>query len=120
VTTLSVGPDNSVGDPMPAKCTVIEVHVSELRQLFTSIGPSPFRDRDLDPKAEESIVAWAKDFGRETPLALEVNLIRQHGERIGNEKSPYWRMTHLGSPPRLFTKAHRQALTAREARTFGL
>jgi len=79
VTTLSAGPDNSVGDPIPAKCAVIEVHVSELKQLFNSIDPSPFRNRDLDPKTEEFIVAWAKDFGRETPLALVVNLDRSAG-----------------------------------------
>jgi hypothetical protein len=42
----------SAGDPIPPKCAVIEVHVGELRQLFNSIDPSPFRSRDLDPKAE--------------------------------------------------------------------
>jgi CO/xanthine dehydrogenase Mo-binding subunit len=41
----------SAGDPIPAKCAVIEVHVGELRQLFDAIDPSPFSDRDLDPKA---------------------------------------------------------------------
>lgn len=47
---------------MPPKCAVIEVHVRELKQLFNSIDPSPFRNRDLDPKAEEFIVGWAKDL----------------------------------------------------------
>ncbi|HUC28833.1 MAG TPA: hypothetical protein VMR80_04590 [Candidatus Acidoferrum sp.] len=54
----------SAGDPIPPKCSVIEVHVSELRQLFNAIDPSPFRDKDLDPKAEEFIVGWAKDLGK--------------------------------------------------------
>ena len=44
------------GDSIPPKCAVIEVHVGELKQLFDAIDPSPFRDRDLDPKAEEFIV----------------------------------------------------------------
>jgi hypothetical protein len=52
----------SVGDPLPPKCSVIEVHVAELKQLFNSIDPSPFRNKDLDPKAEEFIVGWAKDL----------------------------------------------------------
>jgi len=50
----------SAGDPIPPKCSVIEVHVGELKQLFNAIDPSPFRDKDLDPKAEEFIVGWAK------------------------------------------------------------
>ena len=64
MTTAAATPERSAGDPIPAKCCVIRVHVTELRQLFNSIDPSPFRSRDLDPKAEEFIVGWAKDFGR--------------------------------------------------------
>jgi hypothetical protein len=70
---------NSAGDPLPPKCTVIEVHVAELKQLFNAIDPSPFRDKDLDPKAEEFIVGWAKDLPRDTPLALVVDLDRPAG-----------------------------------------
>jgi len=69
----------SAGDSLPAKCAVIEVHVGELKQLFNAIDPSPFRDKDLDPKAEEFIVGWAKDLPRDTSLALVVDLDRQAG-----------------------------------------
>ena len=71
--------EHSAGDPVPAKCSVIRVHVTELRQLFNSIDPSPFRSRDLDPKAEEFIVGWAKDFGRGAKLALVVSIDRAEG-----------------------------------------
>src|SRR5580698_7811462 len=71
--------ERSAGDPVPAKCSVIRVHVTELRQLFNSIDPSPFRSRDLDPKAEEFIVGWAKDFGRGAKLALVVSIDRAEG-----------------------------------------
>ena len=70
---------SSAGDPIPPKCAVIEVHVGELRQLFNAIDPSPFREKDLDPKAEEFIVGWAKDLPRDVPLALVVDLDRQAG-----------------------------------------
>lgn len=79
MTAASVMPEHSAGDPIPAKCAVIRVHVTELRQLFNSIDPSPFRSRDLDPKAEEFIVGWAKDFGRAPHLALEVSIDRSAG-----------------------------------------
>lgn len=69
----------SAGDPIPPKCSVIEVHVGELRQLFNAIDPSPFRDKDLDPRAEEFIVGWAKELPRDATLALVVDLDRDAG-----------------------------------------
>ena len=47
--------------------------------MFDAIDPSPFRDRDLDPKAEEFIVGWAKDLPRDASLALVVDLDREAG-----------------------------------------
>src|ERR1700687_3242040 len=69
----------SAGDPIPPKCSLIEVHVGELKQLFNAIDPSPFRDKDLDPKAEEFIVGWAKELPRDATLALVVDLDREAG-----------------------------------------
>jgi hypothetical protein len=77
--SLRVDGKPSAGDPVPPNCSVIEVHVGELRQLFNSIDPSPFRNRDLDPGAEEFIVGWAKDLPRDASLALVVDLDRQAG-----------------------------------------
>jgi hypothetical protein len=62
------------GDPLPAHCEVIEVHVGHLNQLFNAIDPSPFREKDLDREAEEFIVGWAKDLPRDARLALLVHL----------------------------------------------
>ncbi len=58
---------------------VIEVRVSELRQLFNAIDPSPFRERDLDPRAEEFIVGWARDLPGNAHLSLVVHLERSVG-----------------------------------------
>jgi len=69
----------SAGDPIPTDCRVIEVRVAELKQLFNAIDPSPFRERDLDPKAEEFIVGWAKEVPRNSQLALLVDLDRPAG-----------------------------------------
>ena len=80
-TTLPADHQSSAGDPIPPSCPVIEVRVAELKQLFNSIDPSPFRNRDLDPKAEEFIVDWAKDFAGDAQLALVVNLERSAGLR---------------------------------------
>ena len=57
----------------------IEVHVAELRQLFNTIDPSPFREKDLDPGAEEFIVEWAREVPSDRPLALVVHVDRPAG-----------------------------------------
>jgi len=77
--TPSAEVNDFAGDAIPPKCEVIEVHVSELKQLFDAIDPSPFRERDLDPKAEEFIVSWPKDVPRDRSLALVVDLDREAG-----------------------------------------
>ena len=69
----------STGHLATTESQAIEVRVAELRQLFNSIDPSPFRDRDLDSRAEEFIVEWARDYPRDAPLALLVHLERAAG-----------------------------------------
>src|SRR6266850_3365097 len=69
----------SAGDAIPPKSQVIEVRVAELRQLFNAIDPSPFRERDLDPRAEEFIVDWSRELPSDAPLALVVHLERAAG-----------------------------------------
>jgi hypothetical protein len=70
----------SAGDAIPQQCRVIEVRVAELRQLFDAIDPSPFRERDLDPRAEEFIVGWARDLPTDVPWALVIHLERAAGQ----------------------------------------
>jgi hypothetical protein len=70
---------SSGGDALPQRCEVIEIRIAELRQLFNAIDPSPFRQRDLDPRAEEFIVAWASDLPMDRPWALVVHLDRPAG-----------------------------------------
>ena len=64
------------GDEILSDTDVIEVHVSELGQIFNSMDPSPFHDKDLDVEAEEFIVGWARELPRDKPLALRVHLDR--------------------------------------------
>jgi hypothetical protein len=69
----------SAGDALPPRCAVVEIRVAELRQLFNAIDPSPFRQRDLDPRAEEFIVDWARDLPVDEPWGLVVHLDRPAG-----------------------------------------
>lgn len=54
----------------------IQVRIHELRQLFNSIDPSPFRERDLDPNCEEFIVSWARELPPERPVRVEIRIDR--------------------------------------------
>ena len=53
---------------------IIEVRIHELAQLFNSLDPSPFHERDLDDDAEAYIVGWARELPPEAPLRLVVHL----------------------------------------------
>ena len=79
--TTASGPPSarSAGDQIPPGSHLVEVRVTELRQLFNAIDPSPFRERDLDPKAEAFIVEWSSDFPSAAPMALRVHLEREAG-----------------------------------------
>lgn len=54
--------------------TAIKLQLRELSQLFNSMDPSPFHDRDLDRDAEEFIVGWAREIPHERPLELVIHL----------------------------------------------
>jgi hypothetical protein len=47
--------------------------------LFNAMDPAPFRQRDLDPAAEDFIVGWAREISADVPIALVVHLDRPAG-----------------------------------------
>ena len=53
---------------------VIRVRLRELSQLFNSLDPSPFIDRDLDADAEEFILSWARELPPDHELKLLIDL----------------------------------------------
>jgi hypothetical protein len=55
----------------------IQVRIHELRQLFNSIDPSPFRERDLDPDCEEFIVSWAREMPPDRELTVDIQVDRE-------------------------------------------
>lgn len=56
---------------------MLDLNVAELRQLFNSMDPAPFRKRDLDPKAQAYIVEWAQEVPAGRPLQLRVHVDAQ-------------------------------------------
>ncbi len=52
----------------------IRLHLREISQLFNSMDPSPFQEKDLDQDAEEFIVSWAQEYPRKEPIELVIQL----------------------------------------------
>ncbi|MGQ9369032.1 hypothetical protein [Azospirillum sp. ST 5-10] len=53
---------------------LIEVRLSSLPQLFNSLDPTPFPDKDLDDEVERYIVGAIQDFPIAQPLRLVIHL----------------------------------------------
>jgi hypothetical protein len=52
----------------------IRMRLRDVSQLFNSMDPSPFIEKDLDDDAEEFIVSWAREFPPDAPIALRIYL----------------------------------------------
>lgn len=52
---------------------VIELRVTDIAQLFHTLDPFPFRERDLDKEAEEYIVGWARELAIDQPIKIIVH-----------------------------------------------
>lgn len=52
----------------------IELRVENVAQLFHTLDPFPFRERDLDREAEEFVVGWAREFPAGRAIRIVVHL----------------------------------------------
>ena len=52
----------------------IEIKLRDLNQLFNTMDPSPFLEKDLDADAEEFIVNWAREFPLAEPVVLTIHV----------------------------------------------
>lgn len=60
------------GDTIPENCGIIEVRLQQMSQLFDSMDPSPFHEKDLDRNAVEYIVGSAYELPNRAPFGLVV------------------------------------------------
>ena len=68
--------------PLPS---AIRLNLRDIAQLFNSMDPSPFVDRDLDADAEEFIMNWARELPASHGLELIITLaVPSPAARIGD------------------------------------
>jgi hypothetical protein len=83
--------DNTQAEP-------IELRVNEIADLFQSLDPFPFRERDLDQEAEEYIVSWARELPNDQPIEIVIHLPerRRRPKRPANSVTPLLAISAIG------------------------
>ncbi|MBU1193154.1 MAG: hypothetical protein KKA36_06235 [Gammaproteobacteria bacterium] len=56
---------------------LVEIKLNEVRQIFNSFDPAPFRDKDLEANAENYIVDSVQELHLNTPVKMILHLPRQ-------------------------------------------
>ncbi|WP_368904755.1 hypothetical protein [Taklimakanibacter lacteus] len=51
----------------------IEIRVDDVVQLFDTLDPYPFPERDLNRDAEEFIVGWARELAPHRPITIAIH-----------------------------------------------
>lgn len=82
----------------------IELQVENVAQLFDTLDPQPFRERDLDREAEEFIVSWARELPHKAPLEILVYMPPK--EALGEEAR------HLGAAMQRYFAYRARAMSA--------
>lgn len=71
----------------------VEVHVASIAQIFNSLDPSPFHDRDLDHEAARFIRESAEDLPAGEPCELVLHLRAEepdHADVLANAIHAYF------------------------------
>jgi hypothetical protein len=66
----------------------IELRVEEISQLFDTLDPFPFREKDLDRHAEEYIVGWARELPRGQPIRILIHFADSEVQRRQAKELP--------------------------------
>jgi hypothetical protein len=74
--------------PTSSGMTEIAVRVRLIGQLFNSLDPSPFREKDLDDRIDEFVVGWARELPYTAPFRIVVELPLEEAAKPEAAKIP--------------------------------
>ena len=63
------------------KPEVIELRVDDVAQLFHTLDPFPFREKDLDREAEDYIVGWARELPAHHAISIVIDFPDTQAQR---------------------------------------
>lgn len=74
---------DQAGAPRPQRTApgVIELRLRDGAQLFNTLDPLPFRERDLSAEAERFIIEWAQELPKDQPIEILIHLQSPGGDR---------------------------------------
>ena len=87
--------------------SAIQIKVEDLSQLFNTLDPFPFRERDLDKEAEEFIVGWARELPKDAPVKIVIH--------VADGRAPALNSEDLGQALRRYF-SYRADISSRELR----
>lgn len=75
--------------------SVIELQVEKVGQMFDTLDPMPFREKDLDREAEDYIVGWARELPRKVPIRIVIHMPAseasgEHAQLLGQAVGRYF------------------------------
>ena len=102
--------NDDCGDEIASDRGMIEVHLHNLGQLFDTLDPAPFREKDLDPKAVEFIVDSARDLCSRRPREIVLHLDRASNDPVAQRVVSDAVRTHFARRSELARRELRQLL----------
>jgi hypothetical protein len=78
--TVALQDEVGMSEPANTVPSSIELRIDDISQLFHTLDPFPFREKDLDKDAEEFIVSWAREAPPDQPLRILVHLPQAQAE----------------------------------------
>ena len=64
------------GDPPdnPDEIVLVELKISKVMQLYNTLDPAPFYEKELDPDAEEYLYSWFEEIPFEQKVRIIIYL----------------------------------------------
>jgi hypothetical protein len=59
----------------------LDLHIALQRQLFNSMDPAPFRERDLDQEVSTYVREWAEELSTSVPLGIRVTVTDEPADK---------------------------------------
>ncbi len=63
---------------------IIDLRITRIESLFETLDPSPFHERDLDQKAFDYILGWAREYPSDHRFRLRLHLPAAEAERANS------------------------------------
>src|SRR6478672_4650192 len=72
---MIMGPTSKVAE------NLIEIRVNDIAQLFHTLDPFPFREKDLAAEAEDYIVSWAREMPGNRPFKIVLHIPENESQK---------------------------------------